>query len=313
MKDEKDGRRGYSWAGWWVGGFFTLLILGFTLIIWWAEKSGGSCAQKGQSQNSKSPDASNSLSGDTPTLISKDAPPQETDKSTTNPESYFCRLIAPTNLPDDYLAIVGMGGVFIAVFSLSAIRRQNRSIHHQAIQVRKQTGILETSAKATEVAAEAARDNAKTALLSTEALINSERAWVDADLIDFGGNTYKLAIENLGKTPAQINNCLFAFVAVPITDSPFSVTYADAFVANAKPLLTTGRKFLLADDPFDMAQHFGSDWEQITARKKHGWVRVTVKYFDVITKTIWRETEIVYWFNPVKCVLESFPPANRYT
>jgi hypothetical protein len=54
-------------------------------------------------------------------------------------------LITSANLPTDYLVIFGLGGVFVAIFTL-------KSIHHQAVQVRKQTRIFKQSA-------DGARDN----------------------------------------------------------------------------------------------------------------------------------------------------------
>ncbi|MGB6877265.1 MAG: hypothetical protein WBD87_14660 [Candidatus Acidiferrales bacterium] len=63
--------------------------------MWWVQKSGGACHDS---------------------------------------DSYLCKLISPTNLPTDYLVIIGIAGVFAAVFTL-------KSIHHQAVQMRKQTKI----------------------------------------------------------------------------------------------------------------------------------------------------------------------------
>lgn len=73
-----------------------LALAGFTLIVWRAQKIGGTC--------------------------------HDSDGS------YPCKLISPTNLPTDYLVIVGIGGVFAAILTL-------KSIHHQAVQMRKQTKI----------------------------------------------------------------------------------------------------------------------------------------------------------------------------
>ncbi|HXA78221.1 MAG TPA: hypothetical protein VNV41_13905 [Candidatus Acidoferrales bacterium] len=187
---KKSGMRKGGW--WWISACFMLLILGFTFVVRREEMTGGSCARQSQSQN----------------------------------ESYSCRLIAPANLPTGYLVIVGIGGVFVAVSTLSAIRRQTRSIHHQAIQVRQQTHILNKSAEATEIAAESAK-------ASADALIASERAWLiaelvptaikhghrwyvpdgnktgelsDADLSDGNQFKYQLKVTNMGRTPAFVTN-----------------------------------------------------------------------------------------------------------
>ncbi|MGB6483089.1 MAG: hypothetical protein WBE86_06340 [Candidatus Acidiferrales bacterium] len=77
-------------------------------------------------------------------------------------DSYLCKLISPTNLPTDYLVIVGILGVFAAVSTL-------KSIHHQAVQMRKQTKILRESA-------DAAKDTADVAKKNIEVLVSKERA-----------------------------------------------------------------------------------------------------------------------------------------
>jgi hypothetical protein len=40
---------------WWIGGFFTLLIILFTLIVWREQKSGGACYEQRNSQNTENP------------------------------------------------------------------------------------------------------------------------------------------------------------------------------------------------------------------------------------------------------------------
>lgn len=61
---------------------------------------------------------------------------QKTSGACHDSDSYLCKLISATNLPTDYLVITGILGVFAAVFTL-------KSIHHQAVQMRKQTKISE--------------------------------------------------------------------------------------------------------------------------------------------------------------------------
>jgi hypothetical protein len=156
MKDGKDKSRSYIL---WVGAVFTLLIIGFTLVVWREEKSGGACYEQ---HNSRNAEDRRPLSVDG--LEKKQESPRQTDSPASNSESYFCNLIAPANLPNIYLALIGMGGVFVAIFTL-------KSIHHQAIQARKQTHILKNSAETAEKSADAA-------YLNAQAVINSERPWL---------------------------------------------------------------------------------------------------------------------------------------
>jgi hypothetical protein len=130
------------------------------------------------------------------------------------------------------LVVVGAIAAVVGICTLKKLEkqaafmaRQTKSIHHQAVQVRRQTHILNQSADAAQKAADAAKDSAA-------ALINSERAWLIAELvptaIKFGdgrwykpvGNNigelsdanladgkqleYQLKVTNMGKTPAYV-------------------------------------------------------------------------------------------------------------
>jgi hypothetical protein len=129
------------------------------------------------------------------------------------------------------LVVVGAAAAVVGICTLKKLEeqarfmeRQTKSIHHQAVQVRRQTHILNKSAAAAQKAAEAAQD-------SSAALINSERAWLIAELVPtatkFAGRWYKpvgnnmgelsdaeladgkqfeyqLKVTNMGKTPAYV-------------------------------------------------------------------------------------------------------------
>src|SRR5580698_1303073 len=147
------------WRASWLALFVPVAV--FTLIVWWAQRIGGPCYV----QTKASPEA----------IV-----------------SYRCKLISSANLPTDYLVVIGAGGVFVAIFTL-------KSIHHQAVQVREQTDILNTSAKATQEAVEAAKLNA-------QAVINTERPWFVVTLtIDDEATTETFTCNciNHGNTPAK--------------------------------------------------------------------------------------------------------------
>ena len=79
----------------------------------------------------------------------------KSDKDTNKSPSYFSRLMAPDNLPNLVLSVIGIAGIIVAICTLKIIGRQT---------------------EATEKAAEAALSNA-------QAVINSERAWIDGEII----------------------------------------------------------------------------------------------------------------------------------
>ena len=196
------GEQTKRYREWWIGGFFTLLIIGFTLIVWWEQKSGGACSQQYQSQNAEN--SSHPLSNAFRGFVSEDGSPQEAEQPSVDSESYFCRLIAPTNLPTDYLVLVGIGGVFIAVSSLQTINKQTAHIARQAVSMRRQTTILRESAAA-------AKDSA-------DALVSAERAWLLAEM-DHPERPhtyyeYTLYLRNHGSTPARIEGIFWDVKAI---------------------------------------------------------------------------------------------------
>lgn len=214
---------------WWISGFFTVLIVLFTSVVWWEQKSGGACYEQNAAQRAED------FSAPPPLVVNglprEQSAPQEANKPTPNSESYLCSVIGPTNLPADYLVIIGIGGVFVAIFTLKSIhhqavqvKKQTKHIARQALSMRRQTSILRSSVRA-------ARRGAQAALLNAQAVMNSERAWLIAELVptalmvngrrlvpvdnqtgelseddlsDGHQFEYQLKITNMGKTPAFI-------------------------------------------------------------------------------------------------------------
>jgi hypothetical protein len=165
---------GWQWLALW-----SALVLGaFTIVVWRAQGSGGACYQ----ERNERPKVSASQAG-------KDT------------ESYACHLISPANLPTDYLVIIGIGGVFVAISTL-------KSIHHQAVQVRKQTDLLRISANAAKDSADAtlqninlyiSRERARLRIESVELhLVNPDR-WTPADW-----DRAELKVILHGSTPAYV-------------------------------------------------------------------------------------------------------------
>lgn len=110
----------------WTFGLFAAFLLALLVVTWRAERPGGYCYE----------------------------PPEARTIEAAAAQRYRCQLIAPPNLLTACLVIIGAGGVFVALFTLHDISTQTRSIHHQAVQVKRQTSIL----------------------------INSERAWIMAQV-----------------------------------------------------------------------------------------------------------------------------------
>lgn len=217
-----------------------LVLAVFTILVWRVQKRGGACP------NSDS--------------------------------TYVCKLVSATNLPTDYLVIIGIEGVLAAIFTLGAINRQagiaerqTRSVHHQAIQVKRQTRILGKTA-------DAAKESAGAALLNAEALVNSERPWLllGKKLFPDRAHTWlelEIRVHNFGRTPAKV------------TAMQFDVRFGDSQENPPRP------EFFEKIEPFN--PHVLPQGEELTyeidashgegANKypgKHLWVSGLVKYED---------------------------------
>jgi|GEM_PF-2483407 len=112
---------------WRIGGFLILLIVLFTLVIRREQKSGGTCYEQQTSQGAENP----------PSLGKKQESPQQANTPAGNSENYLCRLIAPANLPTDYLVLVGIGAVWAALLTLDAIKRQADLMESSLVSVQR--------------------------------------------------------------------------------------------------------------------------------------------------------------------------------
>lgn len=162
-----------------IGVLFTILVGVFTLVVWREEESGGACYERQYSQTQMDSTSRTALGPDG--LTQKKERPEQTNRPATDSESYFCRLIAPANLPNIYLVLIGIGGIFAAIGTLHHIRRQAQSM-------RFQTTILRDSVKAQ---------------------IAIERAWITVDeafLSQKMGREWFIrpTVRNLGKTIARV-------------------------------------------------------------------------------------------------------------
>lgn len=161
------------------------------------------------------------------------------------------------------------------------LERQTKSIHHQAVQVRKQTAILGKSADAARMAAEAT-------LRSVETATGAERAYLLVDgFVDppklprhrqnpVQIEEFAVRIKNYGKTPG--------FLAEWVCKT--YVTKTDAIMSGAPPYgdLNTARR--PAPFPPDMGENFFAEWkienpseiDDVAKGKRHLYVYGAVKY-----------------------------------
>jgi hypothetical protein len=155
---------------------------------------------------------------------------------------YLSRLLSPENLPNVGLFVAATAGMIVALGTLRIIKRQTRSIHHQAVQVRKQTEIFKISA-------DAASKSADAAFLNAQAVIDAERSWlvVTVEKNELMGTSgyFFFRVTNKGRTPAQFVSGGFA---IDFRASPNQLPIPPSY----EPFFAPNNVFLPPGDHFDI-------------------------------------------------------------
>jgi hypothetical protein len=206
------------------------------------------------------------------------------DRAADDAKSYLLHLFSPENLPNIGLLIAGIVGICVAWHSLRAIQRQG-------LIMIQQTRILQRQTSATEKAANAARDSA-------QAVLNSERAWIEIKLgppsKDFPTDNdsvfeCSIQIENHDRTVARIESVQ---IGADCVDGPLSQEPLNYRMQNFHTLLGSGQSDTAAG--FDANDFL--DWKSILNGTKRGILRIIVKYRDVVEPSTLHETAAVYVF-----------------
>jgi hypothetical protein len=183
----------------------------------------------------------------------------------------------------------GIALVLIFGLELREYRRQGVERKEQAIELAKQMAI--------------AKDAADAAKFSAQAVLNSERAWIeiklgapiqsdyqdDAQSISVGLFECSIQIENHGRTIARVESIRIGADTVnePLPQEPSSFT-----LRNLHSVLGSGQKEIVGGFHADAFV----DWKTILDGTKRGVLRITVKYRDVVETSTLHETTAVYVF-----------------
>lgn len=163
----------------------------------------------------------------------------------------------------------------------------------------------------TKRSANAAQASAELARANTEILINSERAWVHAELTrsNVVNNLWILSLTNYGKTPAEIVSRKIDSYCLASDD----LSDGGWFKSNTATLY----KLLVVDSPdtsynFDVEkEHWTKEWMQ--ANKKNSGSLVMdflIVYRDILDRQRDRRTRVVYRYD---AMLRSFDLLPNYT
>jgi hypothetical protein len=211
------------------------------------------------------------------------------------------------------LAIIGFFGTIAAVWTLLTIRRQTQAIETQVSEMRK-TGIQ------TDELIREATVQSVAATRSAEALINSERAWVDGEFVKpeatkdwlepdkvnpyISDPGYELKISNRGRTPAQIQSWeleTLSHRSAPGGKQSERLT-EHRTTRNLYALLSSGGT-IRTEARIEPGPYTGN----LT-----GTFKVTIHYLDLVTGSL-RPHKTVFVYQAERGHLERISVCNEYT
>jgi hypothetical protein len=210
------------------------------------------------------------------------------------------------------LVVVGVAGTIAAIVTLRTIRRQTIAIE---TQVRE----MQNTGKQTDRLIEEATKQSIAAKRSAEALINSERAWVEGKLaepqkdfltLDSGSPyNYQLRISNVGRTPAHVIEWEIEIGSVDPAFRELPENLSHKLRKELSLFLPPGESEPLGTH--DLPEYF-KDWDDILSGNKTGVFRATLKYHDIFSGSGVsrepRETTFVYSYSSLE---DDFVRLNR--
>jgi hypothetical protein len=179
------------------------------------------------------------------------------------------------------LMSVGIAGIFVALRTLRAVKRQADEMLDQANLMKEQTAVAEKSAKA--------------ALLNAQAVINAERPWLLIDPKRSGegqstGITFKAV--NRGRSPAEVINSGFKMVTPrfdeELPDKPY---FGEGAAPNAQWVHT---KWLAPGDDYTADSYYVSAivegapelWTELNNGTRQLILMGFVRYRDTISNEV---------------------------
>jgi hypothetical protein len=196
-------------------------------------------------------------------------------------------LLAPANIPNWALAVVGILGIGVATCTLFKIERQTK-----AAQTAVEAALRQADVMKQQMDMQIAKERA---ILQVEAMGIPALAPVDLPLAPYDVVTYK--VFNRGLVAARIG---YAYAVVDIAESPDQYTGEGSTVNDAN--FGTNRDFLFPVTADGVTRYAVSEvrfpWEDINNRKKFVHFYGVIKYHDLLSDQD-RETAFhyVWWID----------------
>jgi hypothetical protein len=223
---------------------------------------------------------------------------QEDGADSQSKQPGWCeRLVAPvvSNWP---LIAVAIWGILVARSTLHAIR-------WQAEETAKATQAMRDSIPLQTKAAEAASLNA-------QAVINAERAWVDADMFKAGvGFKYVVRVTNHGKSLARVVGFTLSYAsyAAEVTELPASALRSLVEARMPGQILAAGTVNAPIFE-FDISQYMSDDDR---VGNTTAVFQARIEYQDIFDDKIGHTTEVVYSYKRSDSALAYLANYTKYT
>jgi hypothetical protein len=202
-----------------------------------------------------------------------------------------------TNEQSIAIWLEGIALVAIFILELVEYKRQGRERIEQQKESAAQMAVMQ-------VQADAAKANAVAAKLSAQAVLNSERAWVEIILGSPTQSDYEddhrsassglfecsIQIENKGKTIAHVESVM---VGADTTDGVIPPEPLNFYTKSFRSLLGSGQRQTVSK--FDAGLEF-DDGQNIVNGMSVGVLRIIVKYRDIVDSSVLHQTSVVYIF-----------------
>lgn len=198
-------------------------------------------------------------------------------------------------------ALIAIGTLALAVIGGIGARYVLRSLR----AIEGQTGVLQESISVARTSATAAKNSA-------DALVASERAWIDGDIV---GNlnvfpTFEIRIENHGKTPAQLLTCHIHSLENGMIGWQFEQPNCGQ-IYNFATLIACGQPKIIIKEIY--LEIVFDDWLKVSCGEKDGTIHIILKYRDLIDEEQIHETHVFCIYNTKIKTFERLSQLSRYT
>jgi hypothetical protein len=266
-----------------------------------------------------------STNGGSPIVSSQSAPHEPSEPRTVNIGKIPPVTVSPTKRDwvdwgywvfSGLLVVVGGLQVWLLWRTLGAINIQADLMEQQAEAMKDTVTATRDNAVAAKDGAEAAKDNAEAAKASAEVLINTERAWVDVNIVLKPPGIYRMFVGNIGRTVAKIKEWNIGFRqyeqlgAVPEAAILFSTF--DKTIQRSRLLPPSDTPW--DADNFNLLSLVGEEVVKRANRKEIGLTYYGVLRYDDISDRP-HETYFCYWYNSAvgHFMARQEPEYNRHT